>query len=123
MMMINRFRKNNYVLLLLTKVLTKHMLITGQSHNINIHGINLIIKSLESDDEYQKVMNKLDHMSENITKDTVKISITDPDAHNMEDKDKNWGFHYNLQEITDTKCGVIVDHYICKNPNDKNFLI
>ena len=88
--------------------------------NINIHGINLIIKSLESDDEYQKVMNKLDHMSENITKDTVKISITDPDAHNMEDKDKNWGFHYNLQEITDTKCGVIVDHYICKNPNDKN---
>ena len=30
--MINRFRKNNYVLLLLTKVLTKHMLITGQSH-------------------------------------------------------------------------------------------
>ena len=31
MMMINRFRKSNYVLLLLTKVLTKHMLITGQS--------------------------------------------------------------------------------------------
>ena len=34
MMMINRFRKSNYVLLLLTKVLTKHMLITGQSHSI-----------------------------------------------------------------------------------------
>ena len=36
MMMINRFRKSNYVLLLLTKVLTKHMLITGQSHNVDV---------------------------------------------------------------------------------------
>lgn len=88
-------------------------------NNINIHGINLIIKALKNDSEYQKVMDKLDHMAENITKKSVKVSIIDPDAHNMKDKKNNWGFNYNYQVITDTKYGVIVDHYITKNPNDK----
>ena len=64
--------------------------------NINIHGINLIIKALENDDAYQEVMDKLEHMSENITKDNIKVSIVDPDAHYMKSKDNNWGFHYNL---------------------------
>lgn len=34
--------------------------------NINVEGINLIIKALKNDEEYTKVMDKLDHMCENI---------------------------------------------------------
>ena len=86
--------------------------------NINVNGINLIIKALENNDAYQEVLVKLEHMSENITKENVKVSIVDPDAHYMKDKDNNWGFHYNLQEIIDPKYGIVVDHYVTKNPND-----
>ena len=35
--------------------------------------INLIINALENNDAYQKVMEKLEHMIENITKDNVKV--------------------------------------------------
>ena len=89
-------------------------------NNINVFGLNLILQALENNQNYQFVMDKLEHMSLNITKDTVKVSIVDPDAHYMKDKDNNWGFHYNLQITTDTKNGIIVDHYVTKNPNDKN---
>ena len=94
--------------------------ITEICDNINYFGLNLILQALENDENYQFVMNKLEHMSENITKDNVKVSIVDPDAHNMKGKDGNWGFHYNLQITTDTKNGIIVDHYVTKNPNDRN---
>ena len=94
--------------------------ITEIRNNINVFGHNLILQALENNQNYQFVMDKLEHMSLNITKDTVKVSIVDPDAHNMKDKDNNWGFHYNLQITTDTKNGIIVDHYVTKNPNDKN---
>ena len=67
-------------------------------------------------------MDKLEHMSENITKDNVRVSIVDPDAHLMKGKDKVWGFHYNLQEICDPTYGIVVKHYVTKNPNDKNEL-
>ena len=87
-------------------------------YHVNIHGIELIIKALENDATYKKVMAKLEHMSENITKDNVRVSIVDPDAHLMKGKDNNWGFHYNLQEITDPKYGIIVEHYVTKQPND-----
>ena len=87
-------------------------------YHINIYGIELIIKALENDSVYKEVMGKLEHMRENITKDNVKVSIVDSDAHLMKGKDNNWGFHYNLQEITDPKYGIIVDHYVTKEPND-----
>ena len=95
-------------------------LINEIRNNTNLFGLNLILQALENDSQYQMIMNKLTHMSENITKDSVKVSIVDPEAHNMKDKDNNWGFHYNLQITTDTKNGIIVDHYVTKNPNDRN---
>ena len=88
--------------------------------NINVHGLNLILQAMENDENYHKVMNKLEHMEENITKDSIKVSIVDPEAHHMQGKDKQWGFHYNIQFTTDTKTGVVVDHYVTDAPNDKN---
>ena len=87
--------------------------------NLNIHGIRLIVRALKDNKEYKKVMDNLDNMILNITKENIQVSIVDPDAHLMYDKDHQKGFHYNYQETTDTKYGIIVDHYITKNPNDK----
>ena len=90
---------------------------------INIYGIAMIILALKDNESFMKINDKLTHMEDNITKDNIKVSIVDPDAHYMKDKDNNWGFHYNFQEITDTKNGIIVGHYVTKNPNDKNELL
>ena len=95
------------------------MLYQELRNNLNIHGINLIIKTLEDDDNYWEVIFKLWDMKKNITKDEVKVSIVDPEAHLMQDKSHQWGFHYNYQQTTDNKYGIIVDHYITQNPNDK----
>ena len=65
-------------------------------------------------------MNKLDYISENITGDNVKVIIVNLEAHNMKGKDNNQRFHYNLQVTTGTKNGINVEHYVTKNPNDKN---
>jgi len=49
--------------------------------------MRLIRRAIGNRKEYEEVMRTLGHMSDiYITKDTTKVSIIDPDAHNMLDK-------------------------------------
>ena len=61
-------------------------------------------------------------MEENV-KGNQPISIVDPEAHSMLDKDKKWGFNYNFQAGVDDKYGMIAVHYITQSPNDKKELL
>lgn len=85
---------------------------------VNSNGIHLLKKSLKSRDALSEVMLRIKHMEENI-KGNNPISIIDPDARNMEDKDGVWGFNYNYQVAVDSKFGLITAHYITQSSNDK----
>ena len=61
-------------------------------------------------------------MEENI-KGNQPISIVDPEAHSMLDKDGQWGFNYNFQAGVDDKCGMIAIHYITRSPNEQKELL
>ena len=60
---------------------------------------NHFYNNTETNEELESLLYEL--------KDTVKVSIVDPDAHLMYDKDHKKGFHYNYHETTDTKYGII----------------
>ena len=47
------------------------------------------------------------------------VSIIDPEARHMVDKDGNMGLNYNYQTVTDNKYGFRIVHYVTNNPNDK----
>ena len=51
------------------------------------------------------------------------VSIVDPEAHSMQDKNEEWGFNYNFQSGVDDKYGMIAVHYITQSPNDKKELL
>lgn len=57
-------------------------------------------------------------MEENV-KGNQPISIVDPEAHSILDKDGEWGFNYNFQAGVDDKYGMIAVHYITQSPNDQ----
>lgn len=85
-------------------------------------GINLLKQSLKNKKSLKNVMLKIKHMEENINGNNP-ISVIDPEAHNMQDKDGKWGFNYNYQVAVDDKFGLITAHYITQSGNDKKELL
>ena len=86
--------------------------------NIRAGGIYLLKSVFKQKNGLKKVLSKIKQMEENVI-GNQPISITDPEAHIMLDKDHKWGFNYNFQAGVDDKCGMIAIHYITQSPNDK----
>lgn len=86
--------------------------------NIRAGGIYLLKSVFKQKNGLKKVLSKIKHMEENVI-GNQPISITDPEAHIMLDKDHKWGFNYNFQSGVDDKYGMIAIHYITQSPNDK----
>jgi hypothetical protein len=85
-------------------------------------GLYLLESIFKQKNGLKKILLKIKHMEENV-KGNQPISITDPEAHSMLNKDKKWGFNYNLQSGVDDKYGMIAVHYITQSPNDKKELL
>ena len=85
-------------------------------------GIYLLKSIFEQKNGLKKVLLNIKHMEENV-KGNRPISIVDPEAHSMLDKDGEWGFNYNFQAGVDDKYGMIAVHYITQSPNDQKELL
>ena len=90
--------------------------------NIRAGGIYLLESAFKQKNGLKKVLLKIKQMEEN-TKGNQPISIVDPEAHSMLDKNNKWGFNYNFQSGVDDKYGMMAIHYITQSPNDKKELL
>ena len=88
-------------------------------YNLNSSGIHLLKLSLESSEGFQKVLERIDLMEKNIDGEN-SISIIDPEARHMLNKDNKMGLNYNYQTVTDNKNGFRIAHYLTTNTNDIN---
>ena len=87
-------------------------------YNLNSSGIHLLKLSLISSKSFEKVMERIKLMEENITGEN-SISINDPESRHMVDKKGKMGLNYNYQTVTDNKYGFRLVHYITNNTNDE----
>lgn len=93
--------------------------VVGELHyNLNASGIHLLKQSLKSEKNFKKVLERIGHMEDNIN-DEKSISIVDPEARHMLDKNKKMGLNYNYQTVTDNKYGFRIAHYITNVPIDQ----
>ena len=90
--------------------------------NIRAGGIYLLESAFKQKNGLKKVLLKIKQMEEN-TKGNQPISIVDPEAHSMLDKNNKWGFNYNFQSGVDDKYEMMAIHYITQSPNDKKELL
>lgn len=81
-------------------------------------GIYLLKQSLKNETSLSEVMGRIQLIEDNI-KGNNPISIVDPEACNMKDKNGDWGFHYNYQVAVDREFGLITAHYITQKSNDR----
>ena len=88
-------------------------------YNLNSNGIDLLKISLKTSKDFQKVLERINHMEANITGKN-SVSIVDPESRHMVDKKGNMGLNYNYQTVIDNKHGFTVAHYITSNSNDQN---
>ena len=87
-------------------------------YNMNSSGMHLLKLSLISSKNFEKVIERIQLMEENITGKN-SISITDPESRHMPDKKGKMGLNYNYQTVTDNKYGFRLVHYITNNANDQ----
>ena len=87
-------------------------------YNLNNDGIHLLKLSLDSSKSFQKVLERINHMEENIDGEN-SVSIIDPESRHMPDKKGNMGLNYNYQTVTDNKYGFRIAHYITNASNDQ----
>ena len=87
-------------------------------YNLNSSGMHLLKLSLISSKNFEKVIERIELMEENISGEN-SISITDPESRHMVDKNGKMGLNYNYQTVTDNKYGFRLVHYITNNPNDQ----
>ena len=80
--------------------------------------MHLLKLSLISSKIFEKVMERIKLMEENITGEN-SISINDPESRHMVDKKGKMGLNYNYQTVTDNKYGFRLVHYITNNTNDE----
>ena len=84
---------------------------------IRAGGMLLLEEAVKNKKSWKNVLIKIKQMEENV-KGNRPISISDPEAHSMKDKDGQWGFNYNYQVAVDDKFGMIAMHYVTQSPND-----
>ena len=94
-----------------------HDILSELNYNLNSGGIHLLRRSLESSESFQKVLERIDLMEKNIDGEN-SISIIDPEARHMLNKNKKMGLNYNYQTVTDNKNGFRIAHYLTSNSND-----
>ena len=87
-------------------------------YNLNSNGIHLLKLSLRSSKDFNKVLERIKHMENNIDGEN-SVSIIDPEARHMIDKNGNMGLNYNYQTVTDHKYGFRIAHYVTNHPNDQ----
>lgn len=87
-------------------------------YNLNSNGIYLLKLSLKSSKDFEKVLKRIELMETNINGKNG-VSIIDPEARHMRDKDGNMGLNYNYQTVTDDKYGFRIAHYLTNNTNDQ----
>lgn len=90
-------------------------------YNLSSNGIYMLKLSLKSNSDFNKVLERIEHMEENIS-GTNSISIVDPESRHIKNKKGNMGLNYNYQTVTDNKYGFRVAHYITNNPKDQGEL-
>ena len=78
-------------------------------YNLNSSGIHLLKLSLKSSVSFQKVLERIEVMEENITGKN-SVSIIDPETRHMKDKNGKMGLNYNYQTVTDDKYGFRIAH-------------
>ena len=88
------------------------------NYNLNSSGIHLLKLSLISSKSFEKVIERIQLMEENITGEN-SISIINPESRHMPDKKGKMGLNYNYQTVTDNKYGFRLVHYITNNTNDQ----
>lgn len=96
-------------------------LINEFNYNLNSNGIHLLKLSLQSSNDFNKVLERIKIMEENIVGEN-SVSIIDPESRHMVDKSGNMGLNYNYQTVTDNKFGFRIMHYLTNNTNDENEL-
>ena len=96
-------------------------LINEFNYNLNSNGIHLLKLGLQSSNNFNKVLERIKQMEENIVGEN-SVSIIDPESRHMVDKNGNMGLNYNYQTVTDNKYGLRITHYITNNSNDENEL-
>ena len=90
-------------------------------YNLNSSGMHLLKLSLISSKNFEKVIERIQLMEENIDGEN-SISITDPESRHMPDKKGKMDLNYNYQTVTDNKYGFRLAHYITNNTNDQKEL-
>ena len=94
-------------------------LLNELNYNLNSHGIHLLKLSLQSSKDFNKVLERIKHMEDNIDGEN-SVSIIDPESRHMVDKDGKMGLNYNYQTVTDNKYGFRIVHYLTNHSNDSN---
>ena len=61
-------------------------------------GIYLLKSIFKQKNGLKKVLLKIKHMENNIN-GKRSVSIVDPEAHSMQDKNEEWGFNYNFNQV------------------------
>lgn len=79
-----------------------NIVLSELNYNLNSSGIHLLKLSLESSKGFQKVLERIPLMERNIDSKN-SISIIDPEARHMLNKDNKMSFNYNYQTVTDNK--------------------
>ena len=87
-----------------------------------VPGMELLKFAVLTEKRTKKTIKRLEHMIENIDGEN-SVSITDPEARHMEDKQGIMGLNYNLQAGVDSKFGFIIGNYVTQSSNDVNELI
>ena len=87
-------------------------------YNLNADGIHLLKLSLMSSKDFEKVLDRIELMEENIEGEN-SVSIIDPESRHIIDKKGNMGLNYNYQTVTDSKYEFRLVHYITNAPKDQ----
>lgn len=89
---------------------------------VNTHAMELLKYAVFTEKRTKKTLKRLEKMMDNIDGEN-SVSIVDPEARHMEDKQGKMGLNYNYQVGIDSKFGFIIDNYVTQNPNDENELL
>ena len=92
------------------------------NYNLNSHGIHLLKLSLKSTKDFNKILERIKLMEDNIDGEN-SVSIIDPESRHMVNKDGKMGLNYNYQTVTDNKYGFRVTHYLTNNTKKKNEIL
>ncbi|MCK9467747.1 MAG: transposase [Candidatus Absconditabacterales bacterium] len=99
-----------------------HIIIQEIKNESKKEVLNLLTKSLMSDEEKREVLDFIVYLKANYNGKNT-ISLTDPESRWMKDKKGNTGLNYNYQVATDDKYDFIVAQKLVNDPTDHHQFI